>query len=220
MHAGVQRHLRHGGVAAHDVADFGHEAPSQSAVRVRAGEVLFVELPRLHQGDGKRVAECQGRGGAGGRREAERAGFFCDDHGQVQVGLLCHAGLRAAGEGDGFYAKRAHDGQHHQDFLAFAGVGDGEDGVVGGNHAEVAVARFGGVDEESGRAGAGKRRRDFFADVAGFAEAGNDDVAARGEQQVAGGEEGRAEVVNLCAHRVGFEAQDVAGVGETDVAHA
>ena len=184
---------------------------------MRAGKVLFIELPRLHQGDGKRVAKRQGRGGAGGRREAERAGFFCDDDGQVQVGLLRHARLRAAGEGDGFYAQRAHDGQHHQDFLAFTGVGDGEDGVVGGNHAEVAVSGFGGVDEEGGRAGAGERRRDFFADMSGFAEAGNDDVAARGEQQLAGGEEGCAEVVNLRAHGVGFEAQHVAGVGKAGV---
>ena len=27
LYAGVARHLRHGGVAAHDVADFGHQAP-------------------------------------------------------------------------------------------------------------------------------------------------------------------------------------------------
>ena len=79
------------------------------------------------------------------------------------------------------------------------------------------MSGLGGVDEEGGRAGAGERRRDFFADMPGFAEAGNDDMTARGEQQVTGSEEGRAEVVDLCAHGVGFEAQHVAGVGKAGV---
>ena len=82
------------------------------------------------------------------------------------------------------------------------------------------MSGFGGVDEEGGRAGAGEGCRDFFADVAGFAEAGDDDVAARGKQQVAGGEEGRAQLVDLRAHGVGFEAEYVAGVVKAGVAHA
>ena len=186
---------------------------------MRAGEVLLAEAAALHQGDGEGVAEGEGGGGAGGRGEAERAGFFVDVDGQVDVGFLRKVRSGAASDRDGFHAKGAHDGQHHQDFRAFAGIADGEQGVVGGNHAEVAVPRFGGVDEEGGGAGAGQRRRDFFANVPRFAEAGHDDVAARGEDAVAGGEEGRAEVVDLRAHGLGFLVEDGAGVGKAGIGH-
>ena len=54
-----------------------------------------------------------------------------------------------------------------------------QDHVVGGDHAEVAVARLAGMDEERGRAGRGEGRRDLAADMAGLAHAGDDHPAAR-----------------------------------------
>ena len=81
------------------------------------------------------------------------------------------------------------------------------------------MPRFGSVDEEGGGAGAGQRRRDFFANVSRFAKTGHDDVAARGEDAVTSGEEGSAEVVDLRAHGFGFLLKDGTGVGKTGIGH-
>ena len=137
----------------------------------------------------------------------------------MDVGFLREVRGGAASDRDGFHAEGAHDGQHHQNFRAFAGIADGEQGVVGGDHAEVAMPRFGSVDEEGGGACAGQRCRDFFANVSRFAEAGNDDVAARGEDAVTSGEESSAEVVDLRAHGFGFLRKNGAGVGKAGIGH-
>ena len=68
----------------------------------------------------------------------------------------------------------------------FAGIRQREHDVRGRDHADVAVDRFGGVQEERRAARAGERRCDLVADVAGLAHAGDDDAARAGEQQVAG----------------------------------
>ena len=81
------------------------------------------------------------------------------------------------------------------------------------------MPRFGSVDEEGGSAGAGQRRRDFFANVSRFAKTGDDDVAACREDAVTSGEEGSAEVVDLRAHGFGFLLKDGAGVGKAGIGH-
>ena len=137
----------------------------------------------------------------------------------MNVGFLREVRGGAASDRDGFHAEAAHDGQHHQDFRAFTGIADGEQGVIGGNHAEVAMPRFGCVDEEGGGAGAGQRCRDFFANMSRFAKTGHDDVAARGEDAIASGKEGGAEVVDLRAHGFGFLRKDGTGVGKAGIGH-
>ena len=54
--------------------------------------------------------------------------------------------------------------------------------VALGDHTEVAVARFGRVQEEGGRAGARECRGDLAADVAGLSHAGDDDASGAGEE--------------------------------------
>ena len=58
-----------------------------------------------------------------------------------------------------------------------AGPGQRDDDVVRRDHAEIAVAGFGGVDEEGRRAGRGQRRGDLARDMAGLAQPGDDDAA-------------------------------------------
>jgi hypothetical protein len=63
------------------------------------------------------------------------------------------------------------------------GIGNGNQGIVGGDHAEVAVRRFGRMHEQRRRAGRGQRGGDLAADVAGFADAGHDDAPLAVQQQ-------------------------------------
>ena len=57
----------------------------------------------------------------------------------------------------------------------------GDDRVVAGDHAEIAVIGFGRMDEEGRRAGRGQRRGDLRADMAALADAGHDDAAGDAE---------------------------------------
>ena len=56
------------------------------------------------------------------------------------------------------------------------------------------MARFGGMNEEGGRAGGGKGRRDLAADMARLAEPGDDQPSLGVPDEIGGGGEGRAEV--------------------------
>ena len=57
------------------------------------------------------------------------------------------------------------------------GVGDKQHHVAALNHSQIAVQRFGRVHEEGRGAGAGQRRGNLFADMAGFTDARHDHFA-------------------------------------------
>jgi hypothetical protein len=84
-----------------------------------------------------------------------------------------------------------------------------DDHVVGENHAEVAVARFGGMDEEGRRASGGEGRGDLVRDMARLAHARDDDAAFGAANGLNRGNEGRAETVLHCRRKRG----DAAGFG-------
>jgi hypothetical protein len=69
-----------------------------------------------------------------------------------------------------------------------------QDDVVGGDHAEIAVAGFRGMDEERRRAGGGKSGRDLAADMARFAEPGDDQPSLGVADAIDGRRKRRAEV--------------------------
>ena len=66
---------------------------------VRAGEVLGVEAARVQQRHRQRVAQRQLRGGAGGGRQVQRAGFLLDAAVEHDVGVPRQRGTRVAGHG-------------------------------------------------------------------------------------------------------------------------
>ncbi|MNT31792.1 hypothetical protein D3C72_1676420 [compost metagenome] len=102
----------------------------------------------------------------------------------MDVGLAGQLGLRVAGDRHQAGAHAAHHGEDGQQFLARARIGDGDEHVVAGDHAQVAVDGLGGMHEEGGRAGGGQRRGDLAGDVSRFSDAAHDHAAAAGEQQV------------------------------------
>ena len=103
--------------------------------------------------------------GCAGRLPAPRAASRCTSASRASVGV----GL--AGERDQLRAAALHQRHDLQQLLARAGVGDRDEHVAGLDHAEVAVARLGGVHEVRRRAGARERRGDLARDVARLAHA-------------------------------------------------
>src|SRR5262249_53493752 len=63
------------------------------------------------------------------------------------------------------------------ELFSFAAPRQGDDDVAGLDDTEVAVNRFGRVEEDGGRTGAGERRGDLSGDDSRLAHAGRDDMA-------------------------------------------
>ncbi|SVK46297.1 Uncharacterised protein [Acinetobacter baumannii] len=165
------------------------QARAQAAARVRAGKVFRVETALAHQRHRQGVAHHQGIDRAGGGRQPHRAGFALNADIQYAGGGQRQRRLFAAGDGDHRNAVLRQQRQDQVQLFGAAGVGDEHHHVVGADHAEIAVQRLRRMNEERRRAGAGQRRGDFFADMAGLADAGNHRFAAAVQQQLAGADE-------------------------------
>ena len=156
------------------------------------------------------VAKREDGRGAGCRREIERAGFLRHGGVEMDVGVARQRRVRPAGDGDQLGALTLDRGQDVENLHALAGVGDGDHHVVGRDHPEVAVTGFGRMHEEGWRSRAGQRRGDLAPDVAGLADAADDDAAAAGEDQADGVEEGAVEALAEGQDGVGLDAQHLA----------
>ena len=143
-------HARHVVAGVHDVADVQQQAPAERAGRMRAREIFGGEAARFEQRDRERIAQRQRGGGAGGRRERERAGFGGHAGVQVHVGFARERRTGAAGHRDERVALALEHRQQRQQLVAFARVGQREHDVGVGDHAEVAVAGFARMHEEAG----------------------------------------------------------------------
>ena len=102
--------------------------------------------------------------------------------------------------------------------FGLAAVGEGEDDVAGGEHAEVAVNGLGGVEEVGGRAGGAERGGDLAGDDAALADAGDDDASGavgRVKQQIdrlgEGGEHGAVEAEGELVESGGLDAHELRG---------
>ena len=136
--------------------------------------------------------------GAGGRTIA-----MSDWRSSVESGLPATpiSGMReAAGVGD-----------EVGELGGLAGVREQQHHVVGGDHAEVAVAGLGRVDEERRRAGGGEGGGDLAGDVAGLAHARDDHPAAGGEHPRHRRGEARPERGGEAGEAVGLDARSPGG---------
>ena len=152
-------------------------------------EVIGGEAARLEQGDGQGIAQHQGRRGGGGRCQVQRAGFLDDTGVEVDLGGLGQGRVGVAGHADHGNAHALDQRQQCDDFCGRTGVGQGQDDVLAGDHAHVAVAGLGRMDEKRRGAGAGQGRGDLVADVSGFAHAQHDHAAIAFKDQFAGAHE-------------------------------
>ena len=139
--------------------------------------------------------------------------------GQASAGTLtsrCTSASRAsveagiAGHRDEARVHALEERQDRQELRRLARVGNREHDVALRDHAQVAVAGLGGVQEECGRAGAGERRGDLAADVTGFAHPGDDHAAGAGEQDAAGLLELAAQAVDEGGDRARLDLERLA----------
>ncbi|MCY1231641.1 hypothetical protein D9M72_440980 [compost metagenome] len=149
----------------------GQQLAPERAAGVRAGEVFLTKAARIEHRHRQRIAERQRRGGAGRRRQVQRAGFFLDRRVQVDVGQLGQVGVGVAGDRDQPRANALDDRDDRQQLAGLARIGEGDQHVVARDHAQVAVAGLGRVHKERRRAGRGQRGRDLASDMAGLADA-------------------------------------------------
>ena len=102
--------------------------------------------------------------------------------------------VAARGDGDQRHLEAARVGQDIAELDALARPGDGDDGVVGRDHAEVAVARLAAMHEECRRAGRSKGGGNLLPDVAALADAGDDHAALGGGERCNGDAEGLSQL--------------------------
>ena len=192
---------------AHDVADAEKERAADGTGGMMLGEFFFGETAGVEEGHGEGVAEGEHGGGAGSGREIERAGFLGNFDVEDEVAVAGEGGFGRGGETDDGDGKALESGEEIEEFLGFAGVAEREDDVAVVEDAEVAVERIDAVEDDRGGAGAGEGGGDFLADVAGLADADDDDFAL-GAEGAGDGVDGELEgVIQLGADR--FEAGDL-----------
>jgi hypothetical protein len=155
----------------HQIADMHQQAPAERTAGMGAGEILRAEAARVEQRDRQRIPQRQRRGGAGRRRQSQGAGFLRHAGVEVYVRLACQGGSRVAGHGNELRTPTLDDRHDGEQLRTFAGIGQGDQHVMVGDHAEIAVAGLAGMDEEGRGAGAGHGRGDLARDVAGLAHA-------------------------------------------------
>ena len=205
---------------AHDIADFEEQRASDGAGRVVAGEVFLGETAGLEDGHGEGIAHDQHGGGAGGWGQVEGAGFARDAHIERDVTDAGQGGLGGAGHGDDADRESFESRNEVQQFLRFPRVTQGENEVAVVDDAEVAMECIDTAEHHAGGSGTGEGGGDFAADVAGLADADDDDFAAlpqRADDEIDGRVEVLVEVRPHGPQSGQFDVEHLAGFG--DVAH-
>jgi len=195
----------------HDVVDMREQLAAQRTTRVRARKVLGAETAGVEQRHRERVPQRKLRRGAGGRGEVERAGLLRHAVRQHQIGVRRQRRLGPAGHADQRHAQALQGRQDGRQLVALAGVGNRQHHVAAGDHAEVAVAGLGGVDEQRGRAGGGQGRGDLASDMAALAHAHHDHATGTAQDRFDHRREARALLVLQLEQRLGLDAQGLTG---------
>ena len=170
----------------HHIVHSKQQLPSQAAPGMEDGKFFRSEMPGAEQFHGQCVPKGQGRRGAAGGSQAQGAGFPFDAHVQDDIGIFGQGGFRIPHHGDDPGPDPPDGRQDVQDFAGFPAVGQGQDHIVLGDHAQIPVDAFRRMEEEGGSAGAGQSGGDFPADDAGFAHAGHNDPAPAVEDHLQG----------------------------------
>ncbi len=184
------------GAGFHEIAH-ALELAAEGAVGVAEGEVAGLKTALFEENNGEGITHGEGGGGGCSWGEVEGADFAVDLDVENDVGFEGEAAFEVAGHGDEEVFVALKEGDAGDDFFGGAAVGEGEDDVVGLDHAKVAMEGFTRVNVEGGGAGAGHGGCDFAGDEAVFAHAGEDHAAAAVED---GGDGGVEAVADAAGH--------------------
>jgi hypothetical protein len=109
------------------------------------------------------------------------------------VRVFCQRRIGIAANRNDLHLKSRDCRQNPQQLFRLTACAQGQNGIAVRHHSEVAVQRVERIKYDRGRAGAGKSRGDFAADVTGFPHSEHDNFPAR----------------------VGCRLQELDGVGKT-----
>ncbi len=142
-----------GRVTAHHVVDQCEELSAQGATRVRAGKVIGPEAARIEQRDGQGITQRKRGGRAGSGCKIERTGLAIDRGIEMHIGEPGERRIDASRDRDQPCALAARDRHDAGELFGGSGVGDRHQHIVLRDHAEIAMARLGGMKEKRRRAG-------------------------------------------------------------------
>lgn len=74
-------------------------------------------------------------------------------HVEIDVGVTRERTVRVARDGNKFGAFSVDDRNDGEKFVGTARIGNADDDIVNGDHAQVTVSGFGGMHEKGGRTG-------------------------------------------------------------------
>ena len=147
-------------------------------------KILCREPARIEQCNRQRIAERQAHRGRDRRRRCCFAGFAAIGHDERRGRRFRQGRVRFEGHADHRDVQTVAVIEQIGKLSRLARARNAEHAILLGDHAEIAVAGFSGMDKISGRAGRGQGRRNLARDVAGLAHAGDDDAALGGGEQL------------------------------------
>ena len=138
-------------------------------------------------------------------------------HVQDDVAVPRERRLQPASERNDLDGKALERGQQIQQFLGFAGITQRQDDIAVVDDAEIAMQGVHAAEHDAGRAGAGEGGGDFRADIAGLADADNDQFAPTRQgidDQFDSGIKGLVELRADLAECGNFDVEHFAGFGQ------
>jgi hypothetical protein len=202
---------------AHDIADAGEEGATEAAAGVELGEIFVAESAGFEEDHGEGIAEHEHVGGAAGGGEVEGAGFAFDVDIEDDVAVSAEGGIGGAGEGDDFDGEAFEEGEEVEEFVGFAAVAEGDDGIAFADDSEVSVEGILGIEDDGGGAGGIEGGGDFMGDIVGFPDPDDDDFAPGVEgilEDLDGGGEVVVDASEEALELIDFDFDDALGFGE------
>ena len=213
-HRSFRRNARYGIARVHEMFH-AKELFSEASGGMKRSEIVRFEAAAVQQRDGERVSHGHGNGGARRGSKIQGAGFFFDADVEDDFAGPSKRGFGVASEGDDRDFETLESLEKIENFRGFASIADGQKGVAAGQHPEIAMKSFCGMEKERRSAGAGKRGGNFSADEAGFAHPGDDNVSFAGEKEIDGMIEGSVEACVEVVQGLRFDPEDAASGVET-----
>jgi hypothetical protein len=184
-HGRVERDQRQCTAAMHQVLD-PDQLLAELSPRVQQAELARAKAAAFEQRYRERITERQHDRARCGRGKSHRAGFGPGRQHQGKVSGFGEAAVSPADHGEQRDREAAGIGHDVGQLRGLARVGQGQNRVVLGNHAEIAVAGFAGVDVEGRRSGRCQRGGNLPRDVTALAHAGHHGPATRLRQSLDG----------------------------------
>ena len=160
----------------HDILHLEQEAPAERTARMEEREILLLEVPHGHHGDGDRIAHRQRRRRARRRRKPQGAGLRLVPDVDDVIRVLGELRGAIARHGDDRRTDTVDDGQNLHDLLHLAAVRNRQDDILIRHHAEVAMKSLRRMHEERRRARTRKRRGNLATDMPRLSHARDDDA--------------------------------------------